>query len=222
MKPIFRLSLCLLFFLITSNITLSKVPAIAVFCSASNDIPQHIKETAYRLGSFIGAQRYNLITGGGTLGLMKCVVEGYLSKEVKERYCRNIVLHTHFDYHPALEEANIIQVESIHQRIDYIYENSDLFIVLPGGFGTLHELLDCFMQNKHKNKPIFLLNIDGFWNNIIQQFNIIIESNPTASGHLKSLIIVNTLSECQALLKETIGLRYQQQLANDLMDTIKQ
>lgn len=212
MKPIFRSSLYFLFLLITiaSSMTFSKVPTISIFCSGSDNIAQHIKEAAYELGAFIGGQRYNLITGGGTFGLMKYVVDGYLLKETQECYCRNIILHTHWDYHPALEEANVVRVESIYQRIDYIYENSDLFIVLPGGFGTLHELLDCFMRNKHKNKPIFLLNIDGFWNNVIQQFDIIIESNPTASRHLKSLIIVNTLSECQALLKDTIALRYQQ------------
>ncbi len=195
---------------IVSSITFSKVPTISIFCSGSNDIAQHIKETAYKLGVFISTEQYNLITGGGTFGLMKYVVDGYLSTESKECYCRNIVLHTYCDYHPSLQDANIIQVESIHQRIDYMYENSDLFIVLPGGFGTLHELLDCFMQNKCKNKPILLFNIDGFWNNIIQQFNIIIESNPAASRHRKSLIVANTLSECRALLKDAIALKYPQ------------
>jgi len=174
-----------------------KVVKIAVFCSGNNNIAPDLKIAAYGLGQYLGLHCFGLITGGGSLGLMKEVADGYVSRAISLKEFRSVILQSHMpDGHPAMSKENIICVKSLHDRMDYFYDTADAFIVLPGGLGTLHELIDCLTHNKHMRKPIILLNGDGSWNNLIQQFQAIVTSNPDADQYFTSLVVVNTLSEC--------------------------
>ena len=159
------------------------------------------------------------MTGGGNSGLMKEVADGYASRAVSLEQFQGIILNTYAssldDCHPVLRKENIIWVETLHQRMDYFQSSADVFIVLPGGFATLHELTDCLVHNKYMNKPIILLNIDGFWNSLIHQFHDIVASNPAASKNLMGFVVVDTLSECIQLL-----LGFELVLSRDIEDSI--
>lgn len=182
----------------------AKMIKIAIFCSGYEDIDPRLKAAAHSFGQYLGNTGFGLITGGGNLGLMKEVIDGYMTKTNSYQNCQGIVLQEHAsiiqDCHPALCKDKIIQVETLHKRLEYFHSSADVFIALPGGFGTLHELIDCLVHNKHMNKSIILVNIDGFWNNLIQQFHVILANNPAAAVKLANFIVVDTFSECIQLL----------------------
>jgi uncharacterized protein (TIGR00730 family) len=176
-------------------------PKVAVFCSGDNKISRNFKTCAFELGEYLGSHNFGLIIGGNS-GLMKEIANGYVSKTHSLENFQNILLqHYSSDFHPEIHKENIIQVETLQDRLNYFYNNADVFIMLPGGFGTLHEFINCIIHNKNIKKPIILLNINGFWDNQIKQFHKIIMSNPEASIFLESLIVVNTLSDCSTALK---------------------
>lgn len=186
------------------DIPRSKVIKVAVFCSGDNNIDLQLKVDAYSFGQYLGNNNFGLISGGGNSGLMKEVIDGYATTANSLQNCKGILMQAYAsnidDCHPALNKENIILVETLHNRLDYFQSTADVFIALPGGFGTLHEIIDCLAHNKHMNKSIILLNMDGFWNNLIQQFKIIITSNPAAATKLVNFIVVDSFSECIQLL----------------------
>jgi uncharacterized protein (TIGR00730 family) len=190
-------------FISLSNICFANPTSLkaAVFCGGNDNIPTNIKEAVYCLGQNLAKLHIGLLTGGGNSGLMKEIAEGYMSHPPALQL-QAVLLESYKskDHHPSFCKENIIWVKTLHQRLEYFYESADFFIVLPGGFGTLHEFLDCLAH--HLQKPIILFNIDGHWDKIIQQFQVIIDNHPTALKNLKEIRIVNTLPECLFLLKE--------------------
>jgi uncharacterized protein (TIGR00730 family) len=179
-----------------------RVIRIAVLCGAHNNLAPDLKVTAYQLGHYLGSHHFGLITGGGASGLMKEVTDGYVSQAISLKEFWNIILQRHAsDCHSTIASENIITVQSLYERIDCFYEMADMCIALPGGFGTLHELINCLVHEKNIKKPLILLNIDGYWDTIIQQFQKIVSSNPAAAKHLELFIVVDTLDACIEVLE---------------------
>jgi uncharacterized protein (TIGR00730 family) len=185
-----------------SIVDCQRVIRIAVLCGAYNNLAIDLKVAAYQLGQYLGLHHFGLITGGGASGLMKEVTDGYVSQAIALKDFWNIILQKHAsDCHSRIASENIIMVQSLYERIDSFYEMADICIALPGGFGTLHELINCLVHEKNKNKPLILLNIDGYWDTIIQQFQKIVSCNPAASKHLELFIVVDTLDACIEILE---------------------
>lgn len=87
--------------------------------------------------------------------------------------------------------TELIVVKNMHERKALMYEMSDAFICLPGGIGSLEELLEVFtwMQLGYHSKPVTLLNINGFYNNLISQFRIMVDQGFLKEFHLSNLIV---------------------------------
>ncbi len=183
----------------TSELIIPK-PTIAIFCGGHETTPS-LHTTSYALGRYLGANTFGLITGGSTFGLMKKVADGYMSQAVSREKFWNILLKKYeSEFHPNMHKENIMMVNSIYERLNLFCTKADACIVLPGGFGTLHELI-FYLIHRKKNNTVILLNLDGFWDNIIQQFNTITTNNPSSSKHLGSFIVANTLDECIEILE---------------------
>ena len=169
---------------------------IAIFCSGSNEIDKEIQSTSYALGKYLGANNVGIITGGGSNGLMKSVCDGYVSNAATLDNFQSIILRRYANNaHPSMPIFNIRWTESTHEQLESFYQSADIFIALPGGFGTLLEIADCIAHNKQQ-KPILLLNLNSFWEPLIEQFEMIIAQNSQASQKIESLIIVSSLKEC--------------------------
>jgi uncharacterized protein (TIGR00730 family) len=76
-----------------------------------------------------------------------------------------------------------------------MYSMSDAFICLPGGIGSLDELLEVFtwLQLGYHSKPVLILNINGFYNNLLKQFEFMVEEDFLKKTHLDNLIVKNNL-----------------------------
>ena len=147
--------------------------SICVFCGSKYGNSAIYKDATLELGEQLAKNEIKLIYGGGSLGLM-----GELSKSVHRN--KGEVLGVIPKNLLKIEGINknhgeIIITDDMHKRKKTMYENADAFLCLPGGIGTLEEVSETitWFQLNIKRKPIFFLNINGYWNNfrvLLEQF----------------------------------------------------
>jgi uncharacterized protein (TIGR00730 family) len=136
---------------------------ICVYCgSGSGKNPAYAK-AAQTLGRTMAEANVGLVYGGGSLGLM-----GEVARAVLDHGGRVTGIIPAFlsDKERMLRDVNeLIVVEDMHQRKRLMFERSDAFVALPGGIGTLEELVEqlTWSQLGQHDKPIILANIMGFW-----------------------------------------------------------
>ena len=142
---------------------------IAVFCGSSLPHNKEIVEAAAALGRRIAQEGHTLVYGGSNLGLM-----GVVSGAALEEGGRVVgVIPTLFSEEIIRSQpvTELVRVRSMAERKEYIIARSDAFVALPGGIGTLDEVLEVMVANQLKqiDKPMYLLNMDGFYNLFLEQ-----------------------------------------------------
>ncbi|HOQ06677.1 MAG TPA: TIGR00730 family Rossman fold protein [Clostridiales bacterium] len=150
---------------------------ICVYASSSNSIDKKYIDVATRLGEAIARNGDTLLFGGGMRGLMGATamavhrLNGRVVGIIPEALNLKGVVYEMCD--------ELVVTKSLRERKAIMDERSDAFIALPGGFGTLEELLEIITlkQLKYHNKPIVILNYDGFFDSLLGQFGHIIEQN---------------------------------------------
>jgi len=158
---------------------------ICVYASASDQVDQKYFDLAKRTGVLLGKEGYNLVFGGGTVGLMGACARGF-----HQEGRRVISVIPEFLKLPGVyyEESDEFYVtESMRKRKRIMEDLSEAFLVLPGGFGTLEELMEIITlkQLGRHNKPIAIVNIDGFYNKLKDIFNLFVEEKFTQEKYLK-------------------------------------
>ena len=147
--------------------------SICVFCGSKYGNSTIYKDAALELGQQLAKNENKLVYGGGSLGLM-----GELSNSVQKNKGEVIgVIPKHLLKIEGLNKNNaeIIITDDMHKRKKTMYDNADAFLCLPGGIGTLEEVSETitWFQLKINRKPIFFLNINGYWDNfriLLEQF----------------------------------------------------
>lgn len=151
---------------------------ICIFASSSQNLGKIYYDTAAELGSLLGKNGMNIIYGGSRLGMMyACASQvklnggkifGVMPERLVNMGCAN----------PDDCDEFII-TSGMRERKAKMDELSDAVIALPGGFGTLEELSEMIVQKQlgYNNKPIILLNTNGFYNNLSKFFADIINFN---------------------------------------------
>jgi len=144
---------------------------ICVYCSSSSAVSEAHKEAARELGRLIGTGRHSLVYGGAQVGLM-----GELASAVKATGGRVIgVLPKLFKERDDIvyaEADEIIETESMAERKTIMAQRSEAFIALPGGFGTMEELLEIMTlkQLGYLQGPIVIVNTAGFYEHLLAHF----------------------------------------------------
>ena len=174
---------------------------IAVFCASSVPKNNDYIQASITLGKEIARQGHTLVYGGSNLGTM-----GHISGAALASGGEVIgVIPTFFS--PEIIHSQpvtkLILVDTIAQRKEYIIHNCDAFIALPGGIGTLDEILEVMVAkqlNQTTNKPIVLYNPNGFFNHFIQQIDVMGDNGFFRSGRCPEILqsddIVNILNLC--------------------------
>lgn len=155
---------------------------ITVFCGSSFGTDSIYKEQAFLLGQTLAKQDIQLIYGGADVGLMGAIADGTLSENGKVTGVLPHFLQSKEIAHKNLTE--LIIVETMHERKTKMNELCDGVLVLPGGYGTLEEFFEMITWAQlglHK-KPIGVLNIDGFYDDLI---NLV--QNMVNKGFLKQI-----------------------------------
>ncbi|WP_106917217.1 LOG family protein [Chryseobacterium aurantiacum] len=156
--------------------------SITVFCGSSFGTDEIYREQAFLLGQTLAKQDIQLIYGGADVGLMGAVADGTLSENGKATGVLPHFLQSKEIAHKNLTE--LILVETMHERKTKMNNLCDGVIVLPGGYGTLEEFFEMITWAQlglHK-KPIGVLNIDGFYDDLIS-----LVQNMVDKGFLKQV-----------------------------------
>lgn len=143
------------------------IERIAVYCGASPGQDPKFAEQAFLLGTWLAKQGKTLVFGGGRVGLMGRVAEGALQSRGRVIGVIPTALRLKEVAHEGVTE--LIEVDSMHTRKMKMYEESQAFIAMPGGYGTLDELFEILtwaQLGMHK-KPVGLLNIAGYFDGLL-------------------------------------------------------
>jgi uncharacterized protein (TIGR00730 family) len=143
--------------------TIAGVNNVCVFCGSGAGKSPLFANAADRFGRALAEAGVGLVYGGGGLGLMGAVARSVLKNK---GYVTGIIPSFLSEKEHMLRDVNeLIVTENMHQRKQLMFERSDAFVALPGGIGTLEELVEqlTWSQLGRHNKPIILANIDGFW-----------------------------------------------------------
>jgi len=148
---------------------------LCVYSSSSTVIDKVYFEVARKLGVEMARKKYGLIFGGGMVGLMGETAKGIHQESGKVIGVIPEVLNKPGIVYSLCDE--LVVTETLRERKAIMDERSAGFIALPGGFGTLEELLEIITlkQLQYHNKPIVILNIQGFYDGLIEVFEKIIE-----------------------------------------------
>lgn len=142
--------------------------SVAVFLGAKDPVRSLFTECAEILGKMIAKRGVDLVYGGSNTGLMKRVADAALSAGGT---VIGVTVHALADReapHPNLTQ--LYRVDTMHQRKAKMAELADAFIVYPGGIGTLEEFFEVYTWARlgFHQKPIGLLNIDGFYDPLLE------------------------------------------------------
>jgi len=144
----------------------SKPYNICVFCGSKSGNSKKYLKTAFKLGEELSKREYNIIYGGGRIGLMGALAEGAVAYNGK---LISIVPKYFQDKNILLESSNkIIFTKDFYERKKMMIKSSNIFLVLPGGYGTLDELFEVIALNQLNviNKKVVLVNINNFWSSL--------------------------------------------------------
>ena len=174
---------------------------ISVFCGSSQPRNQQIAEAARELGRQIARGGHTLLYGGSNLGLMGQVSGGAL--EAGGTVIAVIPTFFSEEIINSQRVSQIVRVGSMAERKEYLIAHSDAFVALPGGIGTLDEVLEAMVSNQlgplqnssHKDKPVILYNPDGFWQPFLQQIDIMGKHGFFRSGRRPNIQSFNNIKE---------------------------
>jgi cytokinin riboside 5'-monophosphate phosphoribohydrolase len=142
---------------------------ICVFCGASPSNSRVIKEMARAVGTLIGQRGHRLLYGGGGSGLM-----GEVAWAASEHGARIRGIIPHFLYERERSIAAPVQetqvTDTLYRRKEHMLHGADAFVALPGGFGTLDEILEVIsaLYLGVCAKPLIIINPDGVWDSLIE------------------------------------------------------
>ena len=168
---------------------------ISVFCASSQPRNTRIAEAAAELGRRLAIGGHTLLYGGSNLGLMGTVSGaalengGHVVGVIPTLFSEEIIRSQ-----PVTE---LVRVRSMAERKEYIIAHSDAFVALPGGIGTLDEISEVMVANQLRqiDKPMVLLNIDGFYNLFLEQLHQMHQMGFVRAGGETSLHAVASTDE---------------------------
>ncbi|KAJ2884276.1 hypothetical protein IWW38_005445 [Coemansia aciculifera] len=180
--------------------TASETPLICVFC-ASRDSPNEVfNEAADELGRELALAGYGLVYGGGGLGLMGRVARGVSENNGS---VLGIIPRAMTLIEGTAEVGKTILVDSMHERKQLMNEHAAAFISLPGGFGTLEELLEVTTWSllRIHSKPVIIVNTNGYYNPLRDMIDNAVEAGFVKPEHRSVIAICDTPKEAVAAIK---------------------
>jgi uncharacterized protein (TIGR00730 family) len=149
------------------DISLPGIRTVCVYCGSGPGTNPSFVEAAIAFGKTLAENGIGLVYGGGSIGLMGAVATSVLDHGGK---VTGIIPEFLTSRENALKRAQeMIVTGNMHERKQMMFDRSDAFVALPGGIGTLEELVEqlTWAQLGRHNKPILMANIDGFWDPLL-------------------------------------------------------
>jgi uncharacterized protein (TIGR00730 family) len=149
---------------------MAKLKNVCVYCGSAKGSNPAYAQAARALGSALAREKIRLVYGGGGIGMM-----GEVARGVEDAGGKVLGIIPDFlvaREHAAQGRREIVRVRDMHERKRTMFERADAFVALPGGIGTLEELVEqlAWVQLGRHKKPVLLANVLGFWDPLLVLF----------------------------------------------------
>lgn len=182
---------------------MNQINSVCVYSASSTQIDAAYFEAATRLGTLLGEQGICLINGAGRMGLMAATSDAALAAGGRVTGVIPRFMVEQGWHHTGLTELR--EVESMHERKQLMADLSDAVIALPGGCGTLEEVLEVitWKQLGLYLKPIVLLNVKGYFNPLLEVFAKAMEEHFMRPQHGAIWQVADTPEQAVELVRTT-------------------
>jgi len=181
--------------------SMTTIESVCVYCgSGFGANPKH-RAVAQRLGELLGRNGIRLVYGGGRVGLMGVVADAALAQGGSVVGVIPEHLQTKEVGHRGISDLRV--VPNMHERKELMFKLSDGFVILPGGFGTLDETFEMitWRQLRLHDKPIILLDNDGYWAPLVRLNEHIVEQGFARPEALALYTVVGDVEQVIPLLR---------------------
>ena len=174
--------------------------SVCVYCGSRDGEAPEFAEAAEATGKLLAARGWRLVYGAGDVGLM-----GRVANAVQDNGGTTFgVIPVHLmDWEVGKRDLDTFVVtETMHERKKVMFMNADAVVVLPGGAGSLDEFFEAltWRQLKLHEKPLILLNIDGFWDPLCDLLQHIVDSGFAGDNILSFVEVVEDIDGLEKAL----------------------
>lgn len=169
--------------------TIRSIKSVAVFCGSNHGASNEFADGAQTLGTTLAEAGITVVYGGTTKGLMGVVADAALTAGGDVHGVITESLHGRGHSHPGLTRHEI--VPTLRRRKERVIELADAFIALPGGIGTIEELMEVWTMNQllEIDKPVGLLNSAGFFTTFLQFIDHMVDTRFLPPAHRHSISV---------------------------------
>ena len=176
---------------------------ICVYCASSTQVKRSYFEATDRLGKILADAQLSIVYGGGSMGLMGQLADstlkagGKITGVIPRFMCEVEWNHTNL--------SELILVETMHERKEKMAMMADAVVALPGGCGTLEELLEVITWKRLGifTKPIVIVNIEGYFDALIAMLNRAVDEHFMREEHRQMWVVVETPEEVLSAIQNS-------------------
>lgn len=178
--------------------------SVCVYCGSSNTTKPEYLDLASRFGAALAARKLRMVYGGGAVGLM-----GRCAKAAHEAGGDVLGIMPRFLERREITYQDVPHrmVDTMHERKHVMFEESDAFVVLPGGIGTLEEAVETLSWARLglHHKPMVFLAEDDFWAPFFALMDHTVAANLTPASFREAVADVHSIEDCFAALKARVA-----------------
>lgn len=174
--------------------------SVCLFCGSSETADPKYLRAAEAFGAGVAQNGWRLVYGGGGVGLMGASARAAHASGGRVLGVMPAFLRSR---ERLFDEVETLVVGSMHERKQIMYDESDAFVVAPGGIGTLEEVIELLSWKRLDlhGKPVIFLDIDGFWQSLFRVMEESVEANMTPASFLEAWTVCRTVDEALESLK---------------------
>lgn len=181
------------------------IRSICVYCGSQPGRNPDYMEAGRALGRSIAEHGLSLVYGGGTRGIMGAVSSGVMSAGGRVTgIIPEFLMDKEASRHSLSALTELVVTRDMHERKHRMFEQSDAFVTLPGGIGTLEEIVEIMtwgQLGRHK-KPVVFANINGFWDPMMELLRHMTDQGFIHTAHLVKPLIVDRVEDIVPVIIE--------------------
>ncbi len=176
--------------------------SLAVYCGSSPGNDPRYRELAVKTGRTLAARGIRVVYGGGGVGMMGGVADGALAAGGAVTGVIPVFLNTRELQHSGVQDMRV--VKTMHERKQIMVTESEGFLILPGGFGTLDELFEAltWSQLDIHQCPVGILNMDGYYDGLLTTLDRMVQSGFMRQGDRDRCCAADDLEALLLLMEE--------------------